>query len=129
MYALGLLLRPSATLKNAHIGKVLYGQALCTEKVTYTVVRSICTHFFGLSGPPNIFLGSGTLKNQVQNTDLKKAGFKKKGHCYSNRKETRLPLLFLNNNDPILLSLLFLGPYFGPDFFRVTNRPIFSKQE
>jgi hypothetical protein len=47
--------------------------------------------------------------------DLKKAGSKKQGHCYSKREEAAWPLLFLNKNDPI--------------FFRVTNRPMFSKQE
>ena len=57
-------------------------------------------------------------KNQVQNMDLKKARWKKQGHCYSKREEARLPLLFLNNNDPVFCSLLFSGPYFGPDLFQ-----------
>ena len=43
--------------------------------------------------------------------DLKKAGCKKQGHCYSKREEARLPLLFLNNNDPVFCNLLFSGPY------------------
>ena len=42
---------------------------------------------------------------------------KKQGHCYSKREEARLPLLFLNNNDPVFCNLLFSGPYFGRDFF------------
>jgi hypothetical protein len=35
--------------------------------------------------------------------DLKKAGCKKQGYCYSKREEARLPLLFLflNNNDHV----------------------------
>ena len=46
----------------------------------------------------------------------KKQGAKKQGHCYSKREEARLPLLFLNNNDPG-----FCTPYFGPDFFKVPD--------
>ena len=56
--------------------------------------------------------------------DLKKAGSKKQGHCYSKSEEAAWPLLFLNKNDPVLF--LFSGPYFGPDFTRVTNRPMFQ---
>ena len=37
----------------------------------YTVAQSICTHYSSLSGRPDIFLGSTTQKNQVQNIDLK----------------------------------------------------------
>ena len=44
--------------------------------------------------------------------DLKKAGSKKQGHCYSKREEAAWPLLFLNNNDPVFCNLLFSGPYF-----------------
>ena len=61
--------------------------------------------------------------------DLKKAGSKKQGHCYSKREEAAWHLLFLNNNDPVFFTFLFIGPYLGPDFFKVTNRPMFSKQE
>ena len=50
--------------------------------------------------------------------DLKKAGSKKQTHCYSKREEETWSLLFLNNNDPIFFTLLFSGPYFGPDFFQ-----------
>jgi hypothetical protein len=49
--------------------------------------------------------------------DLKKAGSKKQGHRYSKREEAAWPLLFLNKNDPVFFTLLFSGPYFGPDFF------------
>ena len=35
--------------------------------------------------------------------DLKKGGCKKLGHHYSKREEARLPLLFLNNIDPVVL--------------------------
>ena len=45
--------------------------------------------------------------------DLKKG--KEQGHFYSKKEEARLPLHFLNNNDPAFCSLLFSGPYFGPD--------------
>ena len=44
--------------------------------------------------------------------DLKKAGSKKQGRCYSKREEAKLLLLFLNNYDPDFCSLLFSGPYF-----------------
>ena len=50
--------------------------------------------------------------------DLKKVGCKKQGHCYSKREETRLPLLFLNNNDPVFCNLLFSGPYLDLIFFQ-----------
>ena len=53
--------------------------------------------------------------------DLKKAGCKKQGHCYSKREEAAWPLLFLNNNDPVFCTLLFSGPYFGLDFFKVPD--------
>ena len=51
-------------------------------------------------------------KNQVQNMDLKKVGCKKQGHCYSKREETRLPLLFLNNNDPFFCNLFWTSYFF-----------------
>ena len=41
--------------------------------------------------------------------DLKKAGSKKQGHCYSKREKAAWPLLFLNNNDPVFCTLLFQG--------------------
>ena len=49
-----------------------------------TVAQSICTHYscfenMGWFGDPE--------KNQVQNMDLKKAGCKKRGQCYSKREE------------------------------------------
>ena len=53
--------------------------------------------------------------------DPKKAGSKKQGQSYSKKEETRLLLLYLNKNDPIFCSLLFSGPYFGPDFFKVSD--------
>ena len=31
----------------------------------------------------------------------KKQGAKNQGHCYSKREEVRLPILFLNNNEPV----------------------------
>ena len=44
--------------------------------------------------------------------NLKKAGCKKQGHCYSKRDKARLPVLFLNNIDPVFCNLLF-SAYFG----------------
>ena len=63
------------------------------------------------------FLGSGTLKIQVQNMDLKKAGWKKLGHCYLKRGEARLLLLFLNNNDPDFSHPAFIRSIFWTWFF------------
>ena len=56
--------------------------------------------------------------------DLKKAGCKKQGHCYSKREEARLPILFLNNNDPVFWHPAF----FGPDFFKVPDPKKISGQ-
>ena len=56
-------------------------------------------------------------KNQFQNMDLKKAGFKKQGHWYWKREEAAWHLFFLSNNVPIFCNLLFSGPYIGLDFF------------
>ena len=53
--------------------------------------------------------------------DLKKAGSKKQGHCYSKRKEAAWPLLFLNNNDLVFCTLLFATHILDLIFFRVTN--------
>jgi hypothetical protein len=50
--------------------------------------------------------------------DLKKAGYKKHCHCYQKREKARLPLLFLNNNDPGFFTKLFSGPYFSPNFLK-----------
>ena len=60
--------------------------------------------------------------------NLKKAGCKEQGHCYSKREEASLPLLFLNKNDPVFCSLLFSDPYFGPDFFKVPDPKKISGQ-
>ena len=71
------------------------------------IAQSICTHYSNLSGRPDIFLGSGTLK-KVQNMGFKKLGAKNQGHsCYSKREEVALLLLFLNNKDPVFCTLLF----------------------
>ena len=47
----------------------------------------ICTLISNLSGQPDIFLGSGTLKKQGPKYGVQKAGCKKQGHCYSKREE------------------------------------------
>ena len=44
--------------------------------------------------------------------DLKKAGSKKQGHCYFKREEARLPILFLNKNDPVFWHSVFLDLIF-----------------
>ena len=50
---------------------------------TMIIAESICTHYSNLSGLPDIFLGSGTLKKQGPKYGVQKAGCKKQGHCYS----------------------------------------------
>ena len=37
------------------------------------------------------------------------------------QKEKRQPGLFSFNNDPVFCTLLFSGPYFGLDFFKVPD--------
>jgi hypothetical protein len=37
---------------------------------------------------------------------------KKQDHCYSKREKTRLPLFFLNNNDPVVLHPAFSRYFF-----------------
>ena len=61
--------------------------------------------------------------------DLKKAGSKKQGNYYSKREEAAWPLLFLNNNDPVFSPSYFQVHILDLIFFRITNRPMFSKQE
>ena len=94
-----------------------------------TAAESICTHYSNLSGWPDIFLGSETLKKQGPKYGVQKAGCKKQGHCYSKREEAAALFSFLNNNDPVFCTLLFASHIFDLIFFRVTNRPMFSKQE
>ena len=74
------------------------------------VDQSICTLISNLSGRPDIFLGSGTLKKLGPKYGVQKAGCKKQGHCYLKKEETRLSFLFLNNNDPVFCTQLF-APY------------------
>ena len=52
----------------------------------------ICTHYSNLSGRPNISLGYGMFKNQVQNMDPEKQGAKNRVIIIE--KEKRLPGLF-----------------------------------
>ena len=63
-----------------------------------SVAESICTHYSNLSGRPDIFLGSGTFKKSQGPCFFQKAGCKRTGLCYSKIEETRLSLLFFNNN-------------------------------
>ena len=89
---------------------------------TTAVAQSICTHYSKLSGQPYIFLGSGTLK---------KSGPKKsrmpKNRVIVIQKENRQPGLF---SFGITMTLIFCTLFFlDLIFLRVTNRPMFSKQE
>ena len=89
------------------------------------VTQYICTYYSSLSGQSDIFLVSGTLKNQVQNMELKKQGAKNRIIDIQKKGEAA----FLTKNDPGFFTLVFSGPYHRPHFVRVTNRPIFSQQE
>ena len=53
--------------------------------------------------------------------DLKEAGCKKQGHCYSKREEAAWPLLFLNNNDLVFCTLLFAPHILNPVIFKVPD--------
>ena len=53
----------------------------------YIFDQSICTLISNLSGGPDIFLGSGTLKKSGTKYGVQKAGYKKQGHCYSKNEE------------------------------------------
>ena len=83
---------------------------------SHSIAESICTHYSNLSCQPNIFLGSGTFKK------LETLLFAKSRVQKSKKEETRLPLLFLNNND-----LVFLHPAIfkkqGTQFFFQSHKP------
>ena len=100
-----------------------------TKTLLRIFVQAICTLISNLSGGPDIFLGSGTFKKLGTLLFAKSRMQKKQGHCYSKREETRLPLLFLNNNDLGFLHPVFFKKQGARFFFRVTNLPWFSKQE
>ena len=89
------------------------------------VTQYICTYYSSLSGQSDIFLVSGTLKNQVQNMELKKQGAKNRIIDIQKKGEAA----FLTKNDPGFCTLVFSGPYDRPHFLRFTNRPMFSQQE
>ena len=65
---------------------------ICIDSTNQSALDLICTLISNLSGQPDTFLGSGTLKKWVQ-----KAGCEKQGHCYSKREDAAGPLLFVNN--------------------------------
>ena len=91
--------------------------------------QSICTLISNLSGRPDICLGSGTFEKLGPKYRVQKAGCKKQGHWYSKREKADWPLFFLKKNDPVFCTLLFVPNILDPIFFRVANRPMFSKQE
>ena len=68
-------------------GSIIFAEWLKKIKNFVTVAQSICTHYSSLSGRPDIFLGSGTLKKPGLKYGVQKAGCKKQGHCYSKREE------------------------------------------
>ena len=80
--------------------------------------QPICTLISNLSGRPDIFLGSGTLKKLGPKYGVQKAGCKKHGHCYSKREEEAWPLLFLNNNGPVFNTLIFEPYILDPIIFQ-----------
>ena len=60
------------------------------------------------------FLGSETLKNQVQNMDLKKQGAKNRVIVIQKEKKPGCLFSFLQ----VFCNLLLSAPYFGLDFFQ-----------
>ena len=84
----------------------------------YTIAQSICTHYSSLSSRPDIFLGCGTLKNQVQNMGLKKQGAKNRAIVIQNPKRQPDLFSFWTTMTLFFLHPAFSGPYFGPDFFQ-----------
>ena len=68
-----------------------------------------------VSGRPDNFLGSGTLKKRS-----KKVGCKKqvaiKIVIVTKKKDAAWPFLFMNNNEPVFCTLFF-STYFFFDFF------------
>ena len=59
--------------------------------------------------------------------DLKRAGCKKQGHCYSKREEAAWSFLFLYNNDPVFLHPAFCKKQ-GPNFLKVPDPKKISGQ-
>ena len=77
----------------------------------------VCTHHSSLSGRPEIFLGSGTLKKKVQNMGCKKQGAKTGLLLFKKEKKQPWPYLVLNNNAlmtldfcTLILQLIFWIP-------------------
>ena len=87
--------------------RILDGQSACMHSCTLSSSQS--EHTFLVYQVNLIFFRVWNLQ-KVQSMDLKKAGCKKQGHCYSKKPR---PLLFLNNNDSV-----FSGRCFKPYFFQ-----------
>ena len=79
--------------------------------------QSICSHY-------SCFENMGrfaTLKKIRSKIWGSKSRVQKQGHCYSKKEEARLPLLFLNNNDPVFAPCLFEPHILDPILFRVAD--------
>ena len=70
---------------------------ICIDSTNQSALDLICTLISNLSGQPDTFLGSGTLKKMGAKYGVQKAGCEKQGHCYSKREDAAGPLLFVNN--------------------------------
>ena len=93
-----------------------------TNWLCYIVVESICTHYSKLSGRPDIFLGSGTLKK----SGPKKSRVPKNRVILIQKENRQLGLFSFEITMTLIFCTLLLLDLI---FFRVTNRPMFSKQE
>ena len=60
----------------------------------YTVAQSICTHYSSLSGQPDIFLGSGTLKKGSKMWVAKSRVQKRGSLLFKKRKDSLASSLF-----------------------------------
>ena len=69
--------------------------SIIENNMNYIVAQSICTHYSSLSGQPDIFLGSGTLKNiRLHQPNFFQSHIFSACNLQSKREEASLPLLF-----------------------------------
>ena len=86
-----------------------------------TFAQSICTHYSSLSGRPDIFLGSGTLKKSGPKYGPEKSREQETGSLLFKKRRGQAASSLLKKNHTVFCSLLFSGPDFGPDFYKVPD--------
>ena len=98
-------------------------------KIMKLFAKSICTHYFSLSGPPDIFLGSGTLRKRSKIWVAKSRVQKTRISVIQKEKKQPGLFSFWITMTQFFCTLFFETHSLYQTFFRVTNRPMFSKQE